>query len=204
MRGNRGSDHGFRARGVAIGGVALFWLGSLVAGSLVPGYSIRGDYVSSLAGRGSSVAVFGIVAITALGVAHLGAAAAARGVVAVPLALAGLSGLTIAAFRTACPLGAAGCGTPPNDAPADLADTVHVLAVVGYEIALVAAMAVVAVRLVRTRPLAAALTVAAAVGSVVLALNIGGPDLGAWQRAWLIVNTGWLVVAVTRLGPHTD
>lgn len=187
---------------MAVGGVALFWLVSLVAGTLVPGYSARADYVSSLAGRGSSVAVFGIVAIAALGLAHLGAAAVWRGAVAVPLALAGVAGLTIAAFRTACPLGAAGCGTAPNDAPADLADSVHGLAVVGYEIALLAAMAVVAARSARTRPLAAALTVAAAVLSVALGLNIDGPDLGAWQRAWLVVNTGWLVAAVLLLGPR--
>lgn len=188
-------------RGVVVAGVAVFWLVALVAGALVPGYSARADYVSSLAGRGSSVAVFGIAAIAALGIAHVGAAAVWRGAVAVPLALAGVAGLTIAAFRTACPLGAAGCGTPPNVAPADLAGSVHGLAVLGYEVALLAAMVVVAARLARTRPLAAALTVAAAVLSVALALNIGGPDLGAWQRAWLVVNTGWLVAAVLLLSP---
>lgn len=191
------------SRGLAVGAVALFWVGTLVAGALATGYSARADYVSSLAGRGSSVAVLGIGAIAALGLAHLAAAAALRGVVAVPLVLAGLAGLTIAAFRTGCPLGAAGCGSGANDAPPDVADTVHVLAVVGYEIALVAAMAVVAVRVARERPAAAALTVAAAAASVALALNIDGPDLGLWQRAWLAVNTGWLVVAALRLRSHT-
>lgn len=181
-------------------GVALFWVGAVVAGSLAPGYSARSDFISSLAGRGSSVALWGIGALTVLGLAHLAAAAAVRGPAAVPLGLAGLCGLTVAWFRTACPLGAAGCGSGVDDPPADLADTVHGYAVVGYEVALLAAMAVVAWRLAHTgRPLAAVLTVAAGVVSVVLALRIGGPDLGAWQRAWLVVNTGWLVAAVTRL-----
>lgn len=179
-----------------VAAVALFWIGTVVAGALAPAYSARADFISSLAGRGSEVAVLGVAALVALGGAHLAAAAAVRGLLAVPLAVAGVAGLTVAAFRTGCPLGAAGCGSGANDAPADLADTLHYQAVVGYEVALVAAMLVVAVQLARTRPAAAALTVAAAVASVVLALQIGGPDLGAWQRAWLIVNTGWLVVLV--------
>ncbi len=186
------------ARRWAGAGIALFWIGTVVAGLLAPGYSARADYVSSLAGRGSSVALLGIAALTALGVAHLAAAAAVRGWVAAPLAVAGACGLAVAWFRTACPLGAAGCGSGANDAVPDLADTVHYTAVVGYEIALVVAMLGVALRLGRARPVAAALTVAAAVASVLLALQIDGPDLGAWQRAWLIVNTGWLVVALTR------
>lgn len=182
---------------MAVGAVGLFWIGTLVAGVLAPGYSARADYVSSLAGRGSSVAVLGVAALTVLGCAHLAAAAALRGPVAVPLGLAGLCGLTVAWFRTACPLGAAGCGSGANDPPADLADTVHGLAVVGYEVALLGAMAVVAWHLARSgRGFAAALTVVVGVVSVVLALRIGGPDLGAWQRAWLVVNTGWLVAVL--------
>ncbi|MDN5750985.1 MAG: DUF998 domain-containing protein, partial [Pseudonocardia sp.] len=173
----------------------------ILAGALAPGYSARADFISSLAGRGSSVALLGIAALTALGVAHLVAAASVGGLAAVPLGLAGVCGLVVAWFRTACPLGAAGCGSGANDAPADLADTLHGAAVVGYEVMLLVAMAVVAGRLARTgRTPAAVLTVAAGVVSVVLALRIGGPDLGAWQRAWLVVNTGWLVVAAIRLG----
>ena len=192
-----------RARWTVVGALAVFWAGTAVAGALAPGYSARGDFVSSLAGRGSEVAPLGIAALLALAGAHLAAAAAVRGRAAVALGLAGLCGIVVAAFRTACPLGAAGCGSGANETVPDLADAVHVYGVVGYEIALVAAMLAVAGRLARTRPAAAALTVAAAVASVVLALNIGGPDLGAWQRAWLAVNTGWLAVATLRLGSHT-
>lgn len=85
---------------MVVGGVAVFRLVSLAAGTLVPGYSVRGDYVSSLAGRGSSVAVFGIAAIAALGIAHLGAAAVWRGAVAVPLALAGAAAQSTSTART--------------------------------------------------------------------------------------------------------
>jgi hypothetical protein len=125
--------------------------------------------------------------------------------VAVPLALAGLAGLNVAAFRTSCPDGAAGCGSPGNDAPADFADVTHGLAVVAYEVALVVAMLVIAAGLARARPAAAVLTVVVALVSVVLALQIGGADTGWWQRAWLLVNTGWVIVVVlgmpTRRGP---
>jgi len=189
---------------LAVGGVVLFWIGTLVAGALAPGYSARVDYISSLAGRGSEVAVLGIATLTVIGLAHLAAAAALRGVIGVLLALAGVAGLTVAAFRTGCPGGAAGCGFETTDAPPDVADVVHGLAVVGYEVALLGAMLVVAVRLARPRPVAAVLTAVAAVVSVVLMLQIGGVDNGWWQRGWLVVNTGWLVVLVTALRVESD
>ncbi len=182
---------------VAVGGVVSFWLLALVAGALAPGYSVRDDYTSSLAGRGSSVAVLGIAALAVLGLAHLAAVASMRGVLAAPLALAGVAGLIVAAFRVGCPGGAAGCSFGANDSPADLADMVHGLAVVGYEIALVVAMVVVALggnhRWSRGFRV---LAVVAAVASVLLLLQTGGADNGLWQRGWLIVNTGWLVAVV--------
>jgi len=210
---------------VAVGAVVAFWVGTLAAGALAPGYSVRDDYVSSLAGRGSSVAALGIAAIALLGGAHLAAAAAARssrrsslpaqasgptsgpGRAALPvaLALAGVAGLMVAAFRTACPLGAAGCGFGANDAPPDLADLVHGQAVLGYEAALVLSMLlVVPGRGARWFRL---LTALAAAASVVLLLQTGGAGNGAWQRAWLVVNTAWLVALVltgTRHDPAAD
>lgn len=181
----------------ATGGVVSFWLLTSGAGALAPGYSFRDDYTSSLAGRGSSVAALGIAALAVLGLAHLAAAASVRGVVAGPLALAGVAGLVVAAFRVGCPDGAAGCSFGANDPPADLTDMVHGLAVGGYEIALVVAMVVVAVRGNRRWSSGfRVLTVVAAVASVLLLLQTGGVDNGLWQRGWLIVNTGWLVAAV--------
>ena len=176
-----------------MGGVGLFWIGTVVGGALVPGYDPTRDYVSSLAGRGSAVAPIGIAAIALLGLAHL---AAARGALTVPLGLAGAAGLMIAAFRTACPLGAAGCGTAPNTAP-DLSSTVHGLAVAGYEVAIVAAMLLVAITRRRDEKVFALVSVLVAVVSVVLLLNTGGAFNGLWQRGWLLVNTGWLI-AVSR------
>jgi hypothetical protein len=186
------------ARAAAVAGVLLFWAGALAAGALAPGYSARADHVSSLAGRGSQVAVLGIAALVALALAHLAAAAVAGRPLGWPLAAAGAAGLVVAGFRTGCPLGAAGCGTAPNDAPPDLADVVHGFGVVGYEVALVAAMALVAAR---RGPRAWRLaTAAAAVASVLLLLQTGDADTGAWQRAWLLVNTAWLAATALREG----
>jgi hypothetical protein len=193
---------------VAVGCILAFWSCALVAGALADGYSIRADYLSSLAGRGSSVAVIGIVALALLGTAHLAAAFATRGIVAVPLVLAGVAGLTVAGFRTGCPAGAAGCGSAGNDPPADLAQLTHGYAVVTYEIAIVAAMVIVAGGLLaRHRPALAAVNIAIAAISVLLALQIGGPDTGWWQRGWLVVNTGWLaafVLTASRTSPSTS
>lgn len=178
---------------VSVACVLLFWICALLAGALTTGYSLRDDYISSLAGRGSAVAVLGIIALTLLGAAHLAAAAAVRGPVGIALGVAGLAGLTVAAFRTNCPAGAAGCGWKGNDPPADGAQLTHGYAVVVYEIAIVAAMLIVATQLSKTRPPIAVASVAIAVISVLLALQIGGPDTGWWQRGWLLLNTGWLV-----------
>ena len=141
--------------------------------------------------------MLGITALAVLGLAHLAAAASVRGTVAIPLALAGVAGLIVAAFRVGCPGGAAGCSFGANDPPADLADMVHGFAVGGYEIALVVAMVVVTVRGDRRwSRVFRVLTVVAAVASLLLLLQTGGADNGWWQRGWLIVNTGWLGTAV--------
>lgn len=183
---------------IAVAGVVLFWGDTLVAGSLAPGYDLTSDYVSSLAGRGSAVAPVGIVALVFLALAHLLAAATLRGAVGVPLALAGVAGLAVASFRTGCPLGAAGCGTAPNSLD-DLPGTVHGLAVGAYEIAIVAAMLLFAVGRRSAETVLALVSVVAAVASVVLLLQTGAAYNGLWQRAWLLVNTGWLVaVLLTR------
>lgn len=178
--------------------VALFWVLSLTAGARVPGYSIRQDYVSSLAGRGSSVAVLGIAAIALLGLAHLGAAWVLRGGLAVPLALAGLAGLTIAAFRVGCPLDAAGCSFTPGNRIGDAQSSVHGLAVAAYEAALVVAMLVVAVSRRSADKSFALVSVVAVPVSVVLLLSTGGEANGLWQRAWLVVNTAWLIALAWR------
>lgn len=180
---------------IATAGVVLFWIGTVVAGVLAPGYDPTRDFISSLAGRGSSVAPLGIATLAVLGLAHLVAAVALRDAVAVPLAMAGAAGLTIAAFRVGCPLDAAGCGTPPNTVP-DAVATVHGVAVGGYEVAAVVAMLVVAWTCRRTAPVVAVFSVVAAVASVVLLGNAVGVNAGLWQRGWLVVNTAWLVVAV--------
>ena len=182
---------------IAVTGVVLFWGDTLVAGSLAARYDLTTDYISSLAGRGSSVAPIGILALAFLGLAHLAAASTLRGALAVPVALAGVAGLTVAAFRTACPLGAAGCGTAPNTA-ADLQGTVHGGAVAAYEIFIVVAMLLFALSRRRDEKVFALVSVVAAAASVFLLLQTGGADNGLWQRGWLVVNTGWLVLVLFR------
>jgi hypothetical protein len=180
---------------LAVGGVVLFWLAGLLAGALAPGYSARTDYLSSLAGRGSEVAPLGIANLAVLGATHLVAAVAVRRTsraTAALLALAGLAGLTVASFRISCPGGASGCGFDPG-VTTDVADRVHAMAVLGYEVALLAAMVVTAAQLARSHRLPALASAVAAVASVVLLAQIGGADNGWWQRAWLVVNTSWLV-----------
>lgn len=187
-------------------GVALFWALTLSAGALVPGYAIRQDYVSSLAGRGSSVAVLGIAGIAVLGLAHLGAAWALRGGPALPpapalvpaLALAGLAGVTIAAFRVGCPFDAAGCSFTPGNRIGDTQSSVHGYAVTGYEVALIVAMLAVAVSRRSAEKVFALVSLVAAPLSALLLLSTGGEANGLWQRAWLVVNTAWLVALVWR------
>ncbi|MBW0105553.1 DUF998 domain-containing protein [Pseudonocardia sp. KRD291] len=178
--------------------VALFWALSLTAGALVPGYTVAQDYVSSLAGRGSSVAVLGIAAIAVLGLAHLATAWVCRGGLAVPLALAGLAGLTIAAFRVGCPLDAAGCSFTPGNRIGDAQSAVHGYAVAAYEAALVVAMLLVAVSRRAADKMFALVSLVAAPVSVVLLLSTGGEANGLWQRAWLVVNTAWLIALAWR------
>lgn len=187
---------------LAVAGVAGFWGLAFLAAALVPGYSLRADYTSSLAGRGSSVAVLGVTALGVLALGHVAAAVAVADrsrAVAGWVALAALGGFVSAGFGTACPLGAPGCGFGANDAPPDLLDRLHVLGVGIYQGALLAAMAAVVIGTVRARRwpgwLAAAAVVAAP-ASLLLLAPVGGPDTGTWQRAWLVVTTGWLLLLV--------
>lgn len=199
------------ARVVAVGGVLLFWFGVVVAGALVDGYSAREDYISSLASRGSPVAILGIGALLASAVAH---AATARAVLAawryrLAAAFIGAAAVTttvVAVFRISCPSGPAGCALTDSRA-GDWVDTVHGLGVVAYEIAILAAMLAMGVRGLRAtsvsppRSLGAASLVFAA-GSVLLISQTTGDHVGIWQRLWLADNLGWLLVVAWAATSH--
>lgn len=179
-----------RARLVATAAVAAFWVGTVVAGSQFPGYSARDDVVSTLAGRGSPVAVLGIAVILCLALAHAAGARALAGSAARREAwlLLGAAAATVvvAVFRVS------------NGRPDDGGDLVHAGGVVGYQLLLVATMATVAARGLRgrdwSRPLAVVSAVAAVV-SVTLLPRWSGEDGGLWQRLWLGTNLGWLLLA---------
>lgn len=192
-----------RARVIAVGGVLLFWLGVIVAGALVDGYSGREDYISSLAGRGSPVAALGIGALLASAVAHL---ATARAVFvawrcrlgAACIGAAAVATTVVAVFRTSCSSGPEGCGLTDGQA-GDWIDSVHAAGVVAYEAFILAAMLTMAVRGVRAallpppRRLGLA-NLIFAVMSVLLIVQTTGEHVGMWQRLWLANNLGWLLV----------
>jgi uncharacterized membrane protein YhaH (DUF805 family) len=199
-------------------GVVAFWVGVFVAASLVDGYSSTRDYISSLAGRGSSVAVLGVAAIAAVSIAHFCAALVLRGAPAsragdidperitssgspraasALLGLAGVALLVVAAFRAPCPGGAAGCGL--DESFGDAIDVVHVIATIVYEILVLGAMVAVAVRSLRGQGSPrwmGVYSVAAAIASVLLLSRTDGADSGLWQRLWLVNNLSWLLVVM--------
>lgn len=183
--GQAGAAPGVAPVVVAAIGVALFWTGAVSAALASPGYSQVGDYLSRLAARGSDVAPWAIGAFVASAVAHaagayaLHQAAARHGrrrlhVAAVALALAALMVLAIAGFR----LSASG--------PGDLLDSLHALAVIGYQLAWVVA---VLARGPGVRGVAVA-----AVSTVLLMASLSwGEYAGLLQRAWVVLDQAWLL-----------
>ncbi len=186
----RGMTQPRRAQVAASLGVALFWVGTVVAGALAPGYSGRDDVVSSLAGRGSSVAALGIASILASALAHVAASrvlVARSGPAAGLVLAAGGATAVIAVLRVSCGDGAADCGEGRGEG--DALDAVHHLGVVSYELLIVAAMAAVALRAARGGAgWLAVVSAAAGVASVVLLLpTTPTPASGSgsgWAPTW--------------------
>jgi len=191
---------------VSLVAVLLFWAGVFWAGAIADGYSAREDFISSLAARGSPVAGIGICALLASAVAHL---AAGRAVLvgwrsrlgAWSLFAAWLAGTSVAAFRQSCPGGPADC-TPVGD----WVDAVHRAGVGAYEVFALAAMLTLAVGALRgpspwPRWLGL-VSLAAAVGSVVLLAQTNGSQPGLWQRLWLADNHAWLLLVAAAATVH--
>ncbi len=178
-----------------------------VGGALQPGYEHRRDYVSSLASVGARAPAVGVAAIAVLALAHAGGAVLLRrtaGARAAVVLLAGCasSGLVVAAARIPCPYGAAGCGTVAPAAPRTLGGEVHGWAVAVYAVLVAAAMLAAARPALRAghRALAAA-SVPLAVASVALVLaQTASTSPGGWQRAWLAVSAGWLLLVAGAAG----
>ena len=196
-------------RVIALVGVLLFWVGVFAAGAVVDGYSAREDYISSLASRGSPVAVLGVAALLANATAQFATSRAlligwrSRTCAAFVFA-AGLAMTGVAAFRASCPDGPAGCALD-DGAASDWIDAVHGASVVGYELFTLAAMLTLTIGGFRKgSPLPrwlGLLSLAFAVGSVLLIGQTEGGDIGMWQRLWLANNLAWLlVVAWTTAG----
>lgn len=194
------------AAAVSLVAVLWFWVGVCWAGAIADGYSAREDFISSLAARGSPVAGIGISALLASAVAHL---AAGRAVLfgwrsrlgAWSLFAAWLAGTSVATFRQSCPGGPAGC-TPVGD----WVDAVHRAGVGVYEVFALAAMLTLAVGTLRgpspwPRWLGL-VSLAAAVGSLVLLAQTNGSQPGLWQRLWLADNHAWLLLVAATATVH--
>ena len=192
------------ARVVSLLGVLVFWAGVFAAGALVDGYSAREDYISSLASRGSAVAVLGIGAILANAAAHLATSRAVLTAWRSRLCASFLFGaavaiIFVAVFRSSCPDGPAGCAlteTPTGD----WVEAVHGGSVGVYELFTLAAMLTLAVGAMRRTSVwprwLGFVSLAFAVGSVILVGLTGGDHLGMWQRMWFANNLAWLLIVV--------
>lgn len=202
-------------RVTAVLGVLLFWVGVFGAGALVHGYSARDDYISSLASRGSPVAVLGICALLASAAAHLATSRAVWGAGRQPwcaffIFAAAAATTSVAAFRASCPDGPAGCAHT-DTAASDWVDVVHGVSVGGYELFTLTAMLTVAMGALR-RPATAPrwlglVSVALAIGSVLLLGQTSGDHVGMWQRLWIANNQSWLLVVAwvaTMRGPAIE
>ena len=174
------------------------------AGALVDGYSAGEDYISSLASRGSAVAILGIGAIVANAAAHLAASRAVftawrSRLCASFLFAAAVAVIVVALFRASCPDGPAGCGIT-STTTGDWVEVVHGASVGVYELFTLAAMLTLAVGAMRRTsawPRWLGLSsLAFAVGSVAFFGLTGGDHLGMWQRIWFANNLAWLLIVV--------
>jgi len=184
-----------------LGGVLLFWVGVFLAGALVDGYSAREDYISSLASRGSPVALLGVGALLASAAAHLVTAwvtlkAWRSWFVSGSLLLSGVGTGVVAVFGSSCPAGPPGCAVSETSS-GDWVDTVHGVSAGVYELFALSAMLTLAVGALRPntkwpRWLGAA-SLLFAVASLLLIGQTDGGDIGLWQRLWLANNLAWLL-----------
>ena len=187
---------------MAVAGVLLFWAGVFIAGARVEGYSAREDYISSLASRGSPVAVLGIGALLASAVAHVTTAWAAlkawrSRLFATFLGLAGLATSVVAVFRASCPDGPPGCALTETSS-GDWVDAVHGGSVGGYELVVLASMLTLAIGALRRTSKwprwLGLVSLMFAVGSVLLIGQTNSDDVGMWQRLWLANNLCWVLI----------
>lgn len=196
---------------LAVLGVLVFWAGVLAAGSLVDGYSAREDYISSLASRGSPVAVLGIGALLASAGAHLATSWAVvtswrSWLLASFLLMAALATGGVAAFRASCHSGPTGCGVSGTSGQ-DWVDAVHGMSVGAYQLFVLAAMLTMTLGALRRTPRwpqwLGAVSFVFAVGSAILFAQINGDELGLWQRLWVANNLAWLLVVAWTSPPRS-
>jgi hypothetical protein len=191
---------------IAVWGIVAFVVLDIAAILLADeAYSAREDYVSSLAGRGSSVWVVEVAALACFAAAHI-----ALGLFLLRswrLRVAGtavmVSGLIIgvaAVVRAGCPQGEAGCAFAGNY-DEDAISSLHGMAAGVYMLAMTLAMLLAAVSSYRAHGLRrwvllAALPLAVLAWYALTQMEASGAngDTGLWERVWLGCNAAWILL----------
>jgi len=204
-----------QAARVAVSAVLAFVVLDLVAVLLATdAYSARSDYVSSLAGRGSSVWPVEVAGLALFAVAHLALAVVLvlgrrLQVAALVVGLAGLVLGAVSVLRTGCPGGEAHCAFAGNTT-SDWVTSAHGMTAGGYMQVMVVAMLVAAVSAYRVPgalrwALLAGVPLAALAAYSLDRLGGQGPtgDTGLWERIWLASNAAWILL-VALATPRPD
>ncbi|MDT0201462.1 DUF998 domain-containing protein [Nocardioides sp. AE5] len=202
-----------------IAAVVAFVALDVVASRLAAeGYSMRRDYVSSLAAVGSSVGLLGQLCLIAYAVAHMVAGAVMltawrTKVAGAFLVLAGILFTGTAAFRAHCGDGEAGCGLGEQGSaaggPAALEAGMHGVMAGLYALVMFAVFGIAAISAIWERGATRVVALLAIPFGWASFTGIGQMDAigatGAWERLWLGASVGWLVVvavvALSRRSP---
>lgn len=188
---------------VTVACAIAFWVLDGIAVLLAEdGYRVADDYVSSLAARGSSVGLLGVVLLLAFAAAHV------TGGVLVLLAwrtkvaggillVAGVAVLVVALLRVSCPGGEAGCGLDGGPAR-DFTTALHGVVAGVYGILMWVALLAAGIAAIwergGTRVVAILAWPALVVSWASLLMWQGGVAIGIYERVWLGVSALWLVL----------
>ncbi|NYG57394.1 hypothetical protein BJ980_000317 [Nocardioides daedukensis] len=183
--------------------VAFLVLDVIASAVAADGYSMKRDYVSSLAADGSSVAALGSLCLAAFALAHLLAgilmlAAWRTKIAGAFLVLAGVLFGLVVLFRADCHHGEAGCGTGQRSGLISLEAGMHgvvagTLAAVMFFTMLVA---VVSAFFERGPDRVAGFLALPFFWASFTGIGMMNKSeaIGAWERLWLGASVGWLVV----------
>jgi hypothetical protein len=168
----------------------------VVAGARTPGYSQWGDTVSRLASRGQPFSLFASAGLVVYGLLVLAGAPTFRD---------RLIRWLVGVYGAAAVVAGLAPKDPPGGSPT-LTSQVHVDATIVGGIAIIAAMAVVALRAscARTRRLSVAYFVLTGALAIAFRLAWGSPIYGLIERSMLVAAVSWLAMASQTLTSATN